>query len=161
MKRVAHRVEPQEQRLDRLDLEPAVDAPVAQRGVAPRVERRLELVDARDVEVGELRAQAAGVDDAVAELPARIGTCGTSAARTSSGSGSAHGSPVSTPTWPRSWKPKRPGAPRDLRDLPRLEVAPLLAVELRRLGEEQRLAREVDAVAEHVGRCAHLRLRRR
>ena len=50
------------------------------------------------------------------------------------------------------------GAPRDLRDLPRLEVAPLLAVELRRLGEEKRLAREVDAVAEDVGRGAHLGL---
>ena len=58
-----------EQRLDRLDLEPAVDAPVAQRRVPPGVERRLELVDARHVEVGELRAQAAGVDDAVAEVP--------------------------------------------------------------------------------------------
>ena len=49
------------------------------------------------------------------------------------------------------------GASRDLRDLPRLEVAPLLAVELLRLGEEQRLAREVHAVPEHVGRRAHLR----
>src|SRR5262249_46906521 len=49
-------------------------------------------------------------------------------------------------------------APGDLRDLPRLEVAPLLAVELRRLGEEQRLARQVDAVPEDVGRRAHLGL---
>src|SRR5207248_1558518 len=32
----------------------------------------------------------------------------------------------------------------DLRNLPRLEVAPLLAVELRRLGEEERLARQID-----------------
>ena len=39
----------------------------------------------------------------------------------------------------------------DLRELPRQQVAPLLAVELRRLGEQQRLAREVDAVTEHVG----------
>src|SRR5690242_20990307 len=43
------------------------------------------------------------------------------------------------------------------RSLPRLEVAPLLAVELRRLGEEERLARQVDAVAQDVGRRAHLR----
>ena len=50
--------------------EPALDAPVAQRGVAPRVERRLELVDARHVQVGELRAQPAGVDDAVAAVAA-------------------------------------------------------------------------------------------
>ena len=49
-----------------------------------------------------------------------------------------------------------PGAPRDLRDLPRLEVAPLLPVELLGLGEEQRLARKVDAVTEHVGRRADL-----
>src|SRR5690242_11513512 len=50
-----------------------------------------------------------------------------------------------------------PRASGDLRDLPRLEVAPLLAVELRRLGEEERLARQVDAVAQDVGRRAHLR----
>ena len=48
------------------------------------------------------------------------------------------------------------GAARDLRDLPRLEVAALLAVELLRLGEEQRLARQVHAVPDHVGRRAHL-----
>src|SRR5206468_11894256 len=42
------------------------------------------------------------------------------------------------------------GAAGDLRDLPRLEVAPLLPVELRRLGEEQRLARQIDAVPEDV-----------
>ena len=46
------------------------------------------------------------------------------------------------------------GPSGDLRELPGLEVAALLAVELRRLGEEQRLARQVDAVAEHVGRDA-------
>ena len=48
------------------------------------------------------------------------------------------------------------GAAGDLRDLPRLEVAALVPVELVGLGEEQRLARQVDAVAEHVGRRAHL-----
>jgi len=48
------------------------------------------------------------------------------------------------------------GAARDLRDLPRLEIAALFAVELLRLGEEQRLARQVHAVPEHVGRGAHL-----
>ena len=49
---------------------------------------------------------------------------------------------------------------RDLRDLPRMEIAPLLAVELRRLGEEERLAGEVDAVAEDVGGGADVGLRR-
>jgi hypothetical protein len=47
-------------------------------------------------------------------------------------------------------------AARDLGDLPRLEVATLPAVELRRLGKEQRLAREVDSVPEDVGRRADL-----
>ena len=67
---LAHGVEPREQRLDRLDREPAVDAPVAERRVPPRVQRRLEIVDARDVEVVELRPQAPGVDDAVAVVAA-------------------------------------------------------------------------------------------
>ena len=48
-------------------------------------------------------------------------------------------------------------APRNLCNLPRQQVAPLLAVELRRLRKEQRLAGQVDAVAEHVRRRAHLR----
>ena len=51
-------------------------------------------------------------------------------------------------------EPEPAGPAGDLRELPRQEVAPLLAVELRRLGEEQRLAGKVDAVAEHVGRDA-------
>jgi hypothetical protein len=50
------------------------------------------------------------------------------------------------------------GAPRDLRELPGEELTALLAVELDRLGEEQRLAGEVDAVPQDVGggadRCA-------
>ena len=50
------------------------------------------------------------------------------------------------------------GAARDLRDLPGVQVAPLLAVELLRLGEEQRLAGEVDAVPEHVGGAADVGL---
>jgi ketosteroid isomerase-like protein len=43
------------------------------------------------------------------------------------------------------------GPAGDLRDLPRVQVAALLAVELGRLGEEQRLARQVDAVSEDIG----------
>src|SRR6476659_873387 len=49
------------------------------------------------------------------------------------------------------------GSAGDLRDLPGLEVAPFAAVEFRGLGEEQRLARQVDAWTEHVGRGTHLR----
>src|SRR6266404_8373999 len=53
-------------------------------------------------------------------------------------------------------KAEAPGAACDLRDLPRLEIATLLAVELLRLREEERLARQIHAVTEHVGRRAHL-----
>jgi hypothetical protein len=49
------------------------------------------------------------------------------------------------------------GAAGDLRELPRQQVAPGFTVELRRLREEQRLAREVDAVPQHVGRHRHVR----
>ena len=54
-------------------------------------------------------------------------------------------------------EPEPAGPAGDLRELPREEVAALLAVELRRLGEEQRLAGQVDAVSEHVGRHADVR----
>src|SRR5260221_2612520 len=53
-------------------------------------------------------------------------------------------------------KAEAPGAACDLRDLPRLEIATLLAVELFRFREEERLARQIHAVTEHVGRRAHL-----
>ena len=49
------------------------------------------------------------------------------------------------------------GATRDLRELPRQERPSRLAVELRRLGEQKRLAREVHAVPEDIGRDAYLR----
>ena len=47
-----------------------------------------------------------------------------------------------------------PGPTGDLREFPRQQVASRLAVELRRLREQQRLAGEVDAVPEHVRRDA-------
>lgn len=47
-------------------------------------------------------------------------------------------------------QPEAAGSARDLGDLPGVEIAPLDAVELRRLGEEQRFAGQVDAVPEHV-----------
>ena len=49
-------------------------------------------------------------------------------------------------------EPEAARAPGDLRKLPRQQVTTLLTVELRRLREQQRLAREVDAVTEHVRR---------
>ena len=54
-------------------------------------------------------------------------------------------------------EPEAPGAARDLSELPRQQVTPLVAVELGRLREEQGLAGEVDAVSEHVGRDADVR----
>ena len=54
-----------------------------------------------------------------------------------------------------------PGAARDLGELPRLERPALLTVELRRLGEEERLAGQVDPVAENVGRDADIGVARR
>src|SRR6187402_1755188 len=53
-------------------------------------------------------------------------------------------------------KPEPTGTPRDLCQLPGQQVASLLAVELVRLGEEQRLTRKVDAVPENVGRHTDL-----
>ena len=63
-------------------------------------------------------------------------------------------SPASTPTWPRSTRPKRPARPAIWASSQGRRSRRDLAVELRRLGEEQRLAREVDAVPEDVGRDA-------
>ena len=52
------------------------------------------------------------------------------------------------------YEPEAAGAAGDLRDLPGVQISPLLAVELLRLGEEQRLAGKVDSVTEDVGRTA-------
>src|ERR671910_2176958 len=54
-------------------------------------------------------------------------------------------------------EPEPAGTARDLGQLPGQERPALLSVELRRLGEEKRLAGEVHAVAEHVRRDAHVR----
>src|SRR5205807_681464 len=146
-----------EERLNRLDRQPAGDAPLAQRGLAPRVQRGLELVDARHLEVSELRPQTSGVDDAVALVPARqldmrrqrslhelrIRMRPRHAREDADVADLVEAEPA--------------GAAGDLRDLPRLELAPLVPVELLRLGEEQRPAREVHAVAEDVGGRADLR----
>ena len=120
------------------------------------MQRRLELVDACHVEVGELGTQATAVDHAVAEVAIldqdvrdesasdelRVGIRPREAGK------DAHVAALV--------EAEASGAAGDLRDLPRLEVAPLPSVELLRLREEERLARQVDAVPEHVGRRAHL-----
>ena len=49
-----------------------------------------------------------------------------------------------------------PGPTRDLRELPRQEISSRLAVELRRLGEEKRLAGKVDPVPEDIGGDRHV-----
>src|SRR4051794_7383108 len=110
------------------------------------MQRGLDLVDTGDVQVCELRAQAAGVDNAVAEVPAgkldvrrqrvthelRLGVRPRHAGEDADVSALV--------------KAEATRASRDLRDLPRQQVASLLAVELLRLGEQQGLARQVDAV---------------
>ena len=58
------------------------------------------------------------------------------------------------PATPPRRSPEPTRAPCDLRELPRLERPTVLAVELRRLREEERLAGKVDPVPEHVGRDA-------
>ena len=55
VQRLPHGVEPREKRLNRLDRQPAVAAPLAERGLTPRMQRGLELVDACHVEIGALR----------------------------------------------------------------------------------------------------------
>ena len=57
-------------------------------------------------------------------------------------------------------EPEAAGAAGDLRELPRQQIPSLDPVELRGLGEEEGLARQVDAVAEHVGRYTDLRAAR-
>ena len=61
------------------------------------------------------------------------------------------------PDVPPLHEPEAARAAGDLGELPGQEIAALYPVELRRLREEQRLAREVDAVPEHVRGDADLR----
>ena len=144
-------------RLQRLDGEPALVRPLADGDAMPRGERRVEVARVVDAEIAEPWADPRLVDDAVAAVPLRGARRGARApTRTRSGSALAQGSPTRTPTWPRSTRPKRPARPAICASSHGSRSRRCLAVELRRLGEEQRLAREVDTVAEDVGRDADL-----
>ena len=145
------RGEPAADRAQRLDREPALVGPLARRDAVPGGERGVEMPRVVDAEVGEPRPDARLVDDAVAEVPRREARrAAASASSTIAGSALAHGEPGEHADVPALDEAEAPGAARDLRELPRQQVAARLAVELRRLGEEQRLAGEVDAVPEHV-----------
>src|SRR4051794_29448407 len=122
----------------------------------PLLEDRLDLVDARHVEVGELRAKPPRVDDAIAEVAARKLHVRCERRLDETGVGMRPRNARQHPDKAALVEPVAARAPGDLCDLPRFEVAALAAVELLRLREEQRLAREIDAVAEHVGGHAHL-----
>ena len=122
----------------------------------PRGERGVEVARILDPEVGEPRPDPGLVDDPVAAMA--VGQLDVRLERRLD--------EIRVGARPRDAdehadvaaldEPEPSGATRDLRDLPRQQVAPLLPVELRRLGEEQRLARQVDAVTEHVGGDAHV-----
>jgi len=120
------------------------------------VQRRLELVDTRDVQVGELWPQASGVDDAISELAfldlhawdQRIAHELRIRMRPRN---TGENSDVTALV-----EAEAAGAACDLRDLPRQEIAALVPVELVGLRKEQRLARQIHAVTQHVGRSTHL-----
>ena len=123
----------------------------------PGEQRRVETEWIVDPEIGELRTDPSLVDDPVSEM-----TPGKRHVRLERPLDQL---PVrGSPAQPREHadvsavdeaEPSR--AARDLSELPREERSPLLTVELRRLGEEKRLAREIDPVSEHVRRDAHVR----
>ena len=136
---------------ERLDGEPALVRPLARRNAVPGGERGVELARVVDAEVGEPRPDARLVDDSVAEVAGGELDVRLRAPTRRARVGVRPADPGERADVPAFDEPETAGAPGDLRELPREQVAPRLAVELRRLGEEQRLARQVDAVAEHVG----------
>ena len=123
-------------------------------------ERRVEVAGILHPEVGQARPDPGLVDDPVAAMAARQldvrlqrrldeARIGVRPAHTGQHADEA----------PRDEaEPPRPAG--DLRQLPRVEIAALLPVELRRLREQQRLAGQIDAVTEHVGGDADVRLPR-
>ncbi len=151
------RCEAHPDRLERLDREPALEGPLAQGDAVPRDERGIEAQRIVHAEIRELRPDARFVDDAVAEVaPGQrdVGLeRGLDELRVGVGPTDAR-EHADVSALDESEAPRPAG---DLRELPREQVAPVLAVELRRLGEQQRLAGQVDTVPENVGRDAHVR----
>ncbi len=151
-----HRLESQPERLQRLDREPALVRPLAQRDPVPGDERRVQLQRVLHAEIGKLRPDPRLVDCAVAEVPAGKRDVRLERGLDELGIRRAPAEPGEHADVPALDEPEAPGAAGDLRELPREQVAPLLAVELRRLGEEERLAGKVHSVPEDVGRDADI-----
>src|SRR6185312_5244629 len=111
-------------------------------------ERGVEVARVLDPEVPEPRADARLVDDAVTPMALRQRDVRLERRFDELGVGARPRDPDEHPDVAALDKAEPPRAARDLRQLPRLQRPALLAVELRRLGEEKRLARQVDAVPE-------------
>ena len=150
------RGEPAADRAQRLDREPALVRPGAGRDAVPGGEGGVEAPGVVDAEIGEPRPDPRLVDDAVAEVPRREHDVGLQRLLDDRRVGARPGHAREHADVPALDEPEAPRAAGDLRELPRQQVTPRLAVELRRLGEEQRLAGKVDAVAEHVGGHGHV-----
>ena len=142
--------QPAADRLQRLDREPALVRPLARGDVVPRGKRRVEVARVIDAEVAEPGADTRLVDDAVAAVTFRQGNVRLERGLDELGVGARPGHADEDTDMTALDEPETARAAGDLRELPREQVAAHLAVELRRLGEQQRLAGQVDAVTEHV-----------
>ena len=126
----------------------------------PRDERRVELQGVVDAEVGELRPDPCLVDDAVSAVATRQRNVRLEPGLDELRIRRSPPEPGEHADVPALDKAEAAGATGDLGELPRQQVAPLLAVELRRLRKEERLAGKVDAVTKDVRSDAHVRLAR-
>src|SRR6188472_2932487 len=152
--------EPAADRLERLDGEPALVGPLARCDAVPRAERGVEVARILDSEVAQPRADPRLVDDPVPPVP--FGQLDVRLQRRLDERwiGARPRDADEHSDVPALDETEPPRATCDLRQLPRLERPTLLAVELRRLGEEERLARQVDTVPEDVRRDADVRVAR-
>src|SRR4029079_15236483 len=148
--------EPTPRSLERLDAQPALVRPLARRDAVPRAERGIEVAGVLDAEVAQPRSDARLVDDPVPAMSLGELDVGLERGlddvrvRVCPGHADEHADVAALD------EPEAAGTAGDLRELPRQQGTPLDPVELRRLGEEEGLARQVDAVAEHVGRYTDL-----
>ena len=124
----------------------------------PRAQGGRKLVRALDRQILEPRPDARRVDDAVAHVAARKRHVRRQRGLDQVRVGVGPDDPGQHADVAALDEAEAAGAAGDLRDLPRVQVAPLLAVELLRLREQERLAGKVDAVAEHVGGAADVGL---
>ena len=116
----------------------------------PRDEGGVELYGVVDPEIRQAGTDPRLVDDAVAPVVAGQLNVRLERVADELRLGDAPAQPGEDADVPALDEAEAPRPARDLGDLPREEVPPLLAVELRRLREEERLAGQVHAVAEDV-----------